>query len=429
VVERDGDLLGDGVNIAARLESLAPVGGICISRTVHEQVANKLSVQFADIGEQQVKNIPTPVHAFKIEMRPDDGAVAAAAPKTPARSESKRAAWIVPAGVAAACVAAAVAAGGAYLTLGRSDKPDAPSLASTAPSTEGPAGSAPSSSAGERKMANAAPPAQTLMPEAIPLISDRIRANIRNEYVPAPPHKALAISSGPIGFITGQADDETAKAAALDICRERADAQPNRPRCELYAVGNTVVYARGRPPMPPEPWFTRDPSVEKPFVADEVPLVKEINKATIAQRYGGLRKPKALAIGPLGGFHFYNQDNLDEAARRALEACGGAAGVPCLVVAVDDDFVVPIPTTMKAVGFFKAASAPTIAPGSRDDVAHRLANAAGWTAVATGADGRAGVAVKAANEQAAIDGALADCAKQDRSCRVIAVGPFAVEPK
>ncbi len=72
VVERDGDLLGDGVNIAARLEGIAPVGGICISRTVHEQVANKLSVHFADIGEQQIKNIPTPVHAYHIEMRPDD---------------------------------------------------------------------------------------------------------------------------------------------------------------------------------------------------------------------------------------------------------------------------------------------------------------------------------------------------------------------
>ncbi len=72
VVERDGDLLGDGVNIAARLEGIAPVGGICISRAVHEQVANKLSVHFSDMGEQQVKNIPTPVHAFHIEMRPDE---------------------------------------------------------------------------------------------------------------------------------------------------------------------------------------------------------------------------------------------------------------------------------------------------------------------------------------------------------------------
>src|SRR4030088_2582598 len=73
VVERDGDLLGDGVNIAARLEGLAEVGGICISRAVHEQVANKLSVQFADIGAQEVKNIPTPIHAYMVAMRREDG--------------------------------------------------------------------------------------------------------------------------------------------------------------------------------------------------------------------------------------------------------------------------------------------------------------------------------------------------------------------
>jgi Adenylate and Guanylate cyclase catalytic domain len=57
-------LLGDGVNIAARLESLAPEGGICISRSVHEAVANKLSVEFSDKGKQNLKNIPEPVHAY-----------------------------------------------------------------------------------------------------------------------------------------------------------------------------------------------------------------------------------------------------------------------------------------------------------------------------------------------------------------------------
>src|SRR5262249_27021145 len=66
VVERDGDLLGDGVNIAARLEGLAPADGICVSRTVYEQVANKLSVKLEDIGRQQVKNLPEPVHAYMI---------------------------------------------------------------------------------------------------------------------------------------------------------------------------------------------------------------------------------------------------------------------------------------------------------------------------------------------------------------------------
>lgn len=67
VVERGGDLLGDGVNIAARLESLAPPGGICVSRSVHEAVANKIALPFRDIGARALKNIPTPVHAFVAE--------------------------------------------------------------------------------------------------------------------------------------------------------------------------------------------------------------------------------------------------------------------------------------------------------------------------------------------------------------------------
>ena len=86
MVERDGDLLGDGVNIAARLEGLAEVGGICISRAVHEQVAVKLSVQFADIGAQEVKNIPTPVHAYMVAMRREDGSYATPQSKKPAQA-------------------------------------------------------------------------------------------------------------------------------------------------------------------------------------------------------------------------------------------------------------------------------------------------------------------------------------------------------
>lgn len=68
VIERDGDLLGDGVNIAARLQGLAVPGGICVSRSVHEQVINKLSVLFSDLGPQDVKNIPRPVYAYRVEL-------------------------------------------------------------------------------------------------------------------------------------------------------------------------------------------------------------------------------------------------------------------------------------------------------------------------------------------------------------------------
>ena len=65
MVEGD-DLFGDGVNVAARLESIAPAGGICISGSVFDQVKNKLSMGFEDLGPQQVKNIAEPVPTFQI---------------------------------------------------------------------------------------------------------------------------------------------------------------------------------------------------------------------------------------------------------------------------------------------------------------------------------------------------------------------------
>ena len=61
-------IYGDGVNIAARLEAIAPPGGICVSRSVREAVGNKLSVAFADLGEKQVKNIAAPVHTYEIKL-------------------------------------------------------------------------------------------------------------------------------------------------------------------------------------------------------------------------------------------------------------------------------------------------------------------------------------------------------------------------
>jgi class 3 adenylate cyclase len=89
VVEREADLLGDGVNIAARLEGLAEVGGICISRAVYEQVTGKLSARFVDIGARKVKNIPAPVHAYVVATWEDSRSYAASqATTTPARAKS-----------------------------------------------------------------------------------------------------------------------------------------------------------------------------------------------------------------------------------------------------------------------------------------------------------------------------------------------------
>ena len=70
-----------------------------------------------------------------------------------------------------------------------------------------------------------------------------------------------------------------------------------------------------------------------------------------------------------------------------------------------------------------------IAPDARGDVARRLANvSSGWNAVAVGAAGRPGLALKATNEQDAVNEALGNCVKRDSDCHVIAIGPFAVGP-
>lgn len=70
IIERD-DIYGDGVNVAARLEALADPGGVCVSRTVVDHVKGKVASGFEDKGEQAVKNIPEPVHVFRVLMRPE----------------------------------------------------------------------------------------------------------------------------------------------------------------------------------------------------------------------------------------------------------------------------------------------------------------------------------------------------------------------
>jgi TolB-like protein/class 3 adenylate cyclase/Tfp pilus assembly protein PilF len=69
VMVRNGDLFGDGVNIAARLQTLASAGSVCISSVAHDQVRKILPFEFADLGAQQVKNIEEPVRAFALSAK------------------------------------------------------------------------------------------------------------------------------------------------------------------------------------------------------------------------------------------------------------------------------------------------------------------------------------------------------------------------
>src|SRR6184192_2341804 len=68
VVVEDGDIFGDGVNVAARLEGLAEPGGICVSARVQEDSAGRLDLPFEDLGEQNLKNIARPVRVYRVRL-------------------------------------------------------------------------------------------------------------------------------------------------------------------------------------------------------------------------------------------------------------------------------------------------------------------------------------------------------------------------
>jgi class 3 adenylate cyclase len=72
IVAENDDIFGDGVNVAARLESLAEPGGICVSARVQEDVAGRLNLTFDDMGDQSLKNIARPVRVYRVRLTADN---------------------------------------------------------------------------------------------------------------------------------------------------------------------------------------------------------------------------------------------------------------------------------------------------------------------------------------------------------------------
>jgi class 3 adenylate cyclase len=119
VMVQGTDLLGDGVNVAARLQSAAEPGGICISGSVYDQIINKLSLSFLSMGEMSYKNIPQPVRTFCIVEAPGHRplptpsvAAPAAAPAIAPAKSGRRHLWL---GAAAAAVIVIAGIGGYWV--------------------------------------------------------------------------------------------------------------------------------------------------------------------------------------------------------------------------------------------------------------------------------------------------------------------------
>jgi adenylate cyclase len=133
----DGDdIYGDGVNIAARLEALAEPGGVCISRTVRDHIGDRLPYTFDDMGEQSVKNIAQPVHAFAMSA-----AAVASLPEvtTPAQPAALRSRSTPRLAVITASIVAVIGVGIAvWWTWPRANPTAAPAQAPAAASAQRP---------------------------------------------------------------------------------------------------------------------------------------------------------------------------------------------------------------------------------------------------------------------------------------------------
>ena len=117
VEEADGDLMGDGVNIAARLESIAAPGAICLSEDAYRQVKGRLDLAVTDLGPKDLKNIAEPIRVYSLDV----GAPARANPATKAKPpemppDAKRRSSLAPLAIRGAALLLLVAAGAWYLS-------------------------------------------------------------------------------------------------------------------------------------------------------------------------------------------------------------------------------------------------------------------------------------------------------------------------
>jgi class 3 adenylate cyclase len=447
VVESGDDLMGDAVNVAVRLESIAPHGGICVSAAIYEQIVGKLTLGAEDMGEQHVKNIPRPIHAYRLTS---EGAtpVVAAAP-----AAAKRPSRLVM-GTGAVAILAIVAISGAWL-LHEKSEPVVPAAQTAAAPAASPAPpSAPVAAApAVPAAAPAAPPASdpnempapTLDPAAtgpriydaadVPFVPDFRRRALEN-YAQADGSKAMAINvRGFFSVATRRVDDPTARRIALEECNKLVHREVPivRPidRCMTYAVGNNVVWTYRTPPLPPPPYVpAARPSPAIAFDPATVPLLTgETARKNLADHYATSDRKRALVLGR-DHFDWWSPSETEaDAIKRNLQVCGHLTGRPCVVYAVEDQVLVQTPKLHKAINVFTLQSMTGL-DARQQEALDRYLVANDWRAIALARNGRLGIVSGRASESAAASDAVSECARAGGTeCAILAIGPFVVAPK
>ena len=461
VVESGDDLMGDAVNVAVRLESISEVGGICISSSVYEQIVGKLMLGAEDLGEQHVKNIPRPIHAYRLTIGgTPPGAAALAGPhRAHAVARSMPRTRLLLVGGVVAVLALGALAGTFYLrhpahlpSLQTAEPTSAPPVANrtvpeavatqAAPQATSPADPQLAASAQTPAAAPAPPaPVSTAAPvlrrfvaRDVPFVPD-FRWRALQNYADADGAKALALNvRGIFAMATDRVDEATARHVALEDCNEKVRRDVPLVRdfdsCTLYAVENDVVWSFRPPPMPPPPYI---PAVRPvpPIAFDPAtaPLLHARARERLARFYVPSPHSRALVLGHKSFDWWTPSENDTDAIRRNLQICGHLTGRPCVVYALNNEVLVHTPQTMRVTDIFTPQDL-----GGLDDAQTKALDqyliAGGWRAVALAANGRIGMSTERPSEQDAASKALQACRDAGGSeCAITAIGPFLVAPQ
>jgi adenylate cyclase len=384
LVGENGDLLGDGVNIAARLEGIAEPGSMCVSEDVINHVRNKIAYNAVDLGPQSLRNIDRPIRAFKLAA----GSQSLSKHRTGRGAKRRGAIPLLPALSAVAIVVAAIAA----LLIWK-----LPLFS----------GAATSSAAG-----------LPFDPATVPLVTDRVRSSL-SDFNRQPDFKAIAISRIGWGIASGARDQRSAERDALDRCRKRDP----KGDCRIYAVGNKVVWP---PLIVPLAADLHSEPLNLPVVPGELGRIKGMPTAAGLEAYLQEANHKALAINENGFSSMKDRESRAEAIRLAVERCSDFARSPCLLVSVDGLLSVKIPRTHGTVRPYTLAGEPEMSDADKQRIG-QIYQGLDWRALARGGSNKWYAVSQTESETAAADQVLKLCHAAEPDCRLWAIGNFRVE--
>ena len=320
VVVKNDDLLGDGVNVAARLETLAEPGGICISSSVYDQITGKLDLGFQDIGEQALKNISRPIRVYRVS-----GTAAPQRSALPAPHRGKSLPWGIGAAVVVVIAAAAAWQAG-WLRFGATDR-GSPSNAA-APATA-PAATAQAPSSATPGTASGAPAAQAdadtqrlrADAEALKKQAEAELARARSDADAARAAKTKADAEAAASRLRAQAETDAAR------IRSEAEAAAARTRSDAEAATRTAETRAGKAALAAR--NADKPSDTAPVAAAATDKTARAPASTVADgaRYDGTWNV-TVVCAPAEGASAYKVELVAQVKDDFLRGEQGADGKP-----------------------------------------------------------------------------------------------------